>query len=227
MVEEDCVHRVFAWMLVGVVLVGGYTYYQSHSSQLKAKATQELQEVAPKSAPQDVVPVNTVAGPVVSPLAQFMAPADNSQTTEEEPRRPWKAHPNDHIAPSPVGTSTSIVRKTFAVASSAKFLFEVPAHAASPQFHGTYHSFAKVSGIQSDDENGDVDLLLMNDQQYADFLHGNVPDVVYSVDSSHDQDVSLVLPATMDRPMQYYLVFRNSSARAGKKVVQADFQVDF
>jgi hypothetical protein len=31
----------------------------------------------------------------------------------------------------------------------------------------------------------------------------------------------------MDKPVQYYLVFRNSSASAAKKVVQADFQVDF
>jgi hypothetical protein len=39
--------------------------------------------------------------------------------------------------------------------------------------------------------------------------------------------VSFGLPATLDRPVQYYLVFRNSSSSAAKKVVQADFQVDF
>jgi hypothetical protein len=36
-----------------------------------------------------------------------------------------------------------------------------------------------------------------------------------------------LLPATLDRPAQYYLVFRNSTRAAGKKVVQADFRVDF
>jgi hypothetical protein len=223
------VHRLFAWMLVGLVLVGGLAYYQNHPAQLKTQITDRLQAPEPKSGSQDAVPVNTVVGPVVSPLAQFMSPSDGSQTqtTEEEPRKPWKAHPNDHIAPSPVGTTASIVHKTFAISSTAKFLFEVPAHAASPQFHGTYHSFAKDAGLQSGDQDGDIDLLLMNGQQYADFLHGNVADVVYSVDSSHDQDVSLGLPATMDHPVQYYLVFRNSSTSAGKKVVQADFQVDF
>jgi hypothetical protein len=203
-------------------LLGGYTYYQTHSSQLKAKATEQLEDVAPKPQAQDPVQTTTI----VSPLEVLMDQAQGSQT-KEEPRRPWKAHPSDHIAPSPVGTSTAIVHKTFAITSTAKFLFEVPPHAASPQLHGTYHSFAKVSGVQSGDENGDVDLLLMNDQQYADFLHGNVADVVYSIDSSHDQDVSFGLPATMDRPMQYYLVFRNSSGSPKKKVVQADFQVDF
>jgi hypothetical protein len=59
------------------------------------------------------------------------------------------------------------------------------------------------------------------------FSVANPPSRVYSVDSSHDQDVSFGLPATLDRPVQYYLVFRNSSSSAAKKVVQADFQVDF
>jgi len=216
-------HRVVAWMLVGVALVAGCTYYQKHSSQLKAWTTGRPQDSETEPAAPDPVPTTTI----VSPLEALMDKASTPQTSEEEPRRPWKAHPSDHIAPSPVGTSTVVVHKTFAITSNAKFLFEVPPHAVSPQFHGTYHSFAKVSGVQSSDENGDVDLLLMNDQQYADFLHGNVADVVYSIDSSHDQDVSFGLPATMDRPVQYYLVFRNSSSSPGKKVIQADFQVDF
>jgi hypothetical protein len=216
------VHRVLGWILVGVALVAGCTYYQKHSSQLKNWATGRPQD--PDITPAAPDPVPTTA--IVSPLEALMDKASTSQT-EEEPRRPWKAHPSDHIAPSPVGTSTVVVHKTFAVTSTAKFLFEVPPHAASPQFHGTYHSYAKVSGVQSSDEDGDVDLLLMNDQQYADFLHGNPADVVYSVDSSHDQDVSFGLPSTMDRPVQYYLVFRNSSSSAGKRVIQADFRVDF
>jgi len=210
-------------------MVGGYSYYQDHSTQLKAQAMARLQEAAPKpeAKDKDLVPTNTVVGPVVSPLAALMAKADGSQTTGDEPTRPWKAHANDHIAPSPVGTGTAIVHKTFAVASTAQFLFEVPPHAASPQLHGTYHSFAKNSGVQSGDETGDIDLLLMNDQQYTDFLSGRPADVVYSVDSSHDQDVSLGLPATQDLPVRYYLVFRNSPSSPGKKVVQADFRVDF
>jgi hypothetical protein len=215
------VHRVFAWMVVGVVLVVGYTYYQNHP--FPSKPTGQSQEPEPKPDAQSPIQPGTI----VSPLEVLMDKTGGTQEAKEEPRRPWKATPSDHIASSPVGTTSSIVHKTFAISSTAKFLFEVPPHATSPQLHGTYHSFAKVSGVQSGDENGDIDLLLMNDQQYADFLRGNVADVVYSVDSSHDQDVSLGLPATRDRPVQYYLVFRNTASSPGKKVVQADFQVDF
>ena len=218
--------RALAWLLVGAAMVGGYSYYQNHSSQLKVRAIERLQEAAPKPEVQDPGPANTVMGPVVSPLADLMGKADSSQKTDE-PTRAWKVHPNDHIAPSPVGTHAAVVHKTFAVTSSAQFLFEVPPHAASPQLHGTYHSFPKNSAAQFGDESGDIDLLLMNDQQYTDFLSGRPADVFYSVDSSHDQDVSLGLPATQDLPVRYYLVFRNNPNNPGKKVVQADFRVDF
>ncbi len=93
--------------------------------------------------------------------------------------------------------------------------------------HGTYRSFVRDSGVQSGDENANVDLLLMTDQQYANFLRGYSTDVLYSVDSSHEQDVSFGLPTTFDHPAQYYLVFRSSSSTAVKRLVQADFRVDF
>jgi hypothetical protein len=212
-------------MLVGVALVAACVYYQNHPPQLKAWTAEKLQAVATKPATPDQAPLTTVVSPLQVLMGAATAPQSTETENKEEPARPWKAHPSDHVAPSPVGTSTTIVNKTFAVTSTAKFVFEVPAHAASPQLHGTYHSSAKNSAAQPGDENGDVDLLLINEQQYADFLNGNPADVVYSVDSSHDQDVSLGLPATLDHPVRYYLVFRNS--HAGKKVVQADFQVDF
>jgi hypothetical protein len=214
-------------MLVGVALVAACVYYQNHPPQLKAWTAEKLQAVAAKPAVPDQAPVTTMVSPLQVLMDTATAPQTAGTEGKEEPARPWKPHPSDHVAPSPVGTSTTIVNKAFAVTSTAKFVFEVPAHAASPQLHGTYHSSAKNSAAQSGEENGDIDLLLINEQQYADFLNGNPADVVYSVDSSHDQDVSLGLPATLDKPVRYYLVFRNSSSRAGKKVVQADFQVDF
>jgi hypothetical protein len=219
-------HRIVSWMLVGVALVAACVYYQNHPPQLKGWTAVKLRAAEAKPAPPDPSPTNPSMSPIEALMEKVAAPPQTAET-EEEPARPWKAHPSDHVAPSPVGTSTAIVHKTFAVTSTAKFPFEVPPHAASPQLHGTYHSFAKNAGAQSGDEDGDVDLLLINEQQYADFLNGNPADVVYSVDSSHDQDVSLGLPATLDQPVRYYLVFRNSSSRAGKKVVQADFWVDF
>ena len=210
-------------LLMSLALVGGAVYYRNQLSLPKQQAAAEQpQEVEDKPDAQDSDKIMKAEGP----LAEWMDKAEKA-TSLRKPEPVRKPHPSDHIAPSPVGTSSEIVRKTFALTSSAKFLFEVPAHAASPQLHGIYRSFAKDSGVQSSDESADVDLLLMNDQQYADYLSGHPADTVYSVDASHDQDVNFGLPATLDRPVQYYLIFRNSSAGTGKKVVQADFHVDF
>jgi hypothetical protein len=222
-----CMRKAFPFLLLAAISWGGYTYYHNHPSISKAQANElsqdQSQEAEAKPQLQDPDHVVTV----VSPLEQLMDKATGAITTKEAPKRPWKPTASDYIKASPVGTSTAIVHRTFAVTSPAKFLFAVPPHAATPQLRGTYRSFIKDSGGESSDENADVDLLLMNDQQYADFLQGHPSDTIYSIDSSHAQDVSFGLPATLDHPAQYYLVFRNSSPSPGKKLVQADFRVDF
>ncbi len=207
-----------ACLLMGAALVGGYYYYHDRDSAAKAQITDESEA---KSATQGSDKAVEVAGP----LAQWMQNQKQDQAPQE--RRVGKPHALDHIAESPVGTSTAIVNRTFPVSAPAKFSFEVPPHATSPQLHGTFRSFVRQAGVQSSDESADVDLLLMNGAQYADFLRGQPADTVYSVDASHDQDVSFGLPATLDHPAQYYLVFRNSSSSAAKKIVQANFKIDF
>lgn len=215
-------HKGIGWLLISLALVVGALYYRSQPSAPKQQTAEQVQEVEDKAAAQDSDKKVKVEGL----LAEWMEKAEKANPLRK-PDPPRKPHPSDHIAPSPVGTGSEIVRKTFAVTSTAKFLFEVPPHAASPQLHGTYRSFARDSGLQSSDESADVDLLLMNDQQYADFLSGHPSDTVYSVDASHNQDVNFGLPSTMDRPAHYYLIFRNNAGTSSKKVVQADFRVDF
>ncbi len=183
---------LFVFLLLAAIAWGGFTYYRNRSSQPKVQAAEEPQPSPEAEAqPQQQDPIQ--APVVVSPLQSFMQKANPFHKTPE-PAPPREPSPSDHIAPSPVGTSAAIVRKTFSVISAAKFPFEVPPHAASPQLKGSYRSFVQQSGGESSDEGADMDLLLMNDQQYADFLHGGTPDVIYSVDSSHDQDVSFGLP---------------------------------
>jgi hypothetical protein len=210
-----------ACLLMGAALVGGYYYYHDRAAAAKAQIADQGLDTQAKPAAQ----ASDKPAEVVGPLAQWMQNQKQEQAPQE--RRVGKPHALDHIAESPVGTSTAIVRKTFGVSAPARFSFEIPAHAASPQLHGTFRSFVRQAGVQSSDESADVDLLLMNGEQYADFLRGQPADTVYSVDASHDQDVSFGLPATLDHPAQYYLVFRNASSSVAKKIVQADFQVDF
>jgi hypothetical protein len=212
---------MFGWLMFFATLLGGFFYYRNHEMWSTADSAEAADGVQSAAQAQDTGPA---AGAVEGPLAEWVQ-QNQTHGNDVKPVKPRKMVPSDRVAQSPVGTSNAIVRNTFPLASMAKFTFEVPPHAANPQLHGTYHSFAAKD--PSNDEIGDVDLLLMNDQQYDDFIHGRPADAVYSVDSSHDQDVHLGLPATMNRAAQYYLVFRNNSGTAQKKMVKANFTVDF
>jgi hypothetical protein len=131
----------------------------------------------------------------------------------------------DHVAPSPVGTDQNVLQKTFTLKSSAVFPFEIPAHAVRPHLHGMYTSF--VGNVHGESGSAaDVDFLVLNEDQYGDFQHHRPSEALFSVEASHNQAVNFDLPASMDQPVKYYLVFRGSSGES-KKTVEANFKVDF
>ena len=152
----------------------------------------------------------------------------NLNCEKPAPAPPEQLAPIDRINPSPVGTSQSIVHKTFTVTRSVNFPLDIPAHATRPQLHGTYRSFVQgVGAAMVSDQQADVDFLILNEEQYADFAQGRAGGVVFSVDASHSQDVNFDFPPSGDQPEKYYLVFRNSSERDGPSVVDADFTAAF
>jgi hypothetical protein len=132
----------------------------------------------------------------------------------------------DRVAPSPVGTSQTVLHKTFSVKSSVTFPFEIPPHAVRPHLHGIFESFvSKVHGPSDDEAN--VDFLIVNADQYADLTSNRPSEALFSADASHNQSVNVDLPASLDQPVKYYLVFRSAPGKGPAKVVEADFQVDF
>ena len=129
------------------------------------------------------------------------------------------------VAPSPVGTDQNVLQKTFTLKTSVAFPFEIPARAVRPHLHGLYTSFVgDVHGESGGAAN--VDFLVLNEDQYGDFQHGRPSEALFSVEASHNQAVNFDLPASMDQPVKYYLVFRGSSGDS-KKTVEANFKVDF
>ena len=130
------------------------------------------------------------------------------------------------MAASPSGSQT-ILHKTFSLTTTASFPFEIPAHAVTPHLHGNYKSFVKQISADASDDSANVDFLILKEDQYADFVHGHAGEALFSADASHDQDVDFSLPASQDQPQKYYLVFRSSPGGSARKIVQADFTVDF
>jgi hypothetical protein len=217
------VKKLFVWIIFAVSVIYGASYLLHHlPSTTQAQPVEEAQSQTPL--PPEMADANK-AVTYVGPLADY-SHDENQSTADSRPKGPWTPHESDHIHDSPVGTGGVILHKTFALATTAKFPFEVPAHATSPELRGTYRSFLRPNDDSAADGDPNVEFLLMNQQQYADFAQGRQADVLYFVQSSHSQQVNFELAPTYDKPAQYCLVFRNRSGGA-KKAVQADFSVDF
>jgi hypothetical protein len=130
------------------------------------------------------------------------------------------------VEPKTQDTTKTILEKTFDVKHLATFSFEVPAHTVQPHLHGIFQSFAGQAHGPSDDT-ANIDFLILNEQQQADLAANRPSDALFSVEASHNQSVNFDLPATMNDPVKYYLVFRNVQGSKDNKVVEANFRVEF
>jgi len=162
---------------------------------------------------------------VVGALARFMSHKDSDQVETSEANF-FQGTASDHVGGSVIGTSNTLLQQTFAVAKTVDLPFEVPAHAYSPQLHGSFRSFIQAGGAPTTAP-GDVEFLLLNDRQYSDLLTGHPSNALFSADAAHDQEVNANLPPTLNNPVKYHLIFRNAAPNRGKRVVHAEFQIDF
>ena len=171
--------------------------------------------------PQDSQPGVTLAGPLANYMQHQGVAQDETVQAEV-----WKPTEADHVGGSVVGTSNKVLHETFIVAGTVDLPFEVPAHAYTPKFRGTFRSFIQAGGAPTTAP-GDIDFLLLSEQQYSDLLNGHPGDALFSADTTHNQDVAANLPPTLDQARKYHVIFRNVTPKTGKKVVHAEFQMDF
>ena len=163
---------------------------------------------------------------MVGPLANYMSHQDGDLADKIE-TIPYKPVASDYVGGSVVGTGSTILHQSFPVANTVDLPFEVSAHAYNPKFHGSFRSFARAAGKPlSDPSAGDVEFLLLTDKQFADLLEGRPSESIFSADAAHNQEVNANLPPTMNQPAKYHLIFRNG-AHDVKKIVEADFRVDY
>jgi hypothetical protein len=93
---------------------------------------------------------------------------------------------------------------------------------------GTFRSFTNRSDPDStSDRSADVDVMVLNEEEFNQFLHGQPQSVTYELDPSHNLKVDLRVPTTFTDPQKYYLVFSNSDGGTKTKFVEADFTVSF
>ena len=111
--------------------------------------------------------------------------------------------------------------------STVQLAFEVPAHAATPRLRGSYESFVKQADHEESDTDAEVEFLVLNEQQFADFLKQRAGEATFSAEDAHAHEVNTSLPPTLNQPEKYHLIFRNNSRGPEKKFVQADFRMEF
>src|SRR5579862_6657762 len=173
----------------------------------------------------------TITGPLADYMAQnpgaSQSPEAESQVETLEDASAKTVVASDHVGGSVVGSSLGIVNRTFRVRSTVQVTFEVPAHAATPRLRGTYESFFKQAGSQGSNTGTEIEFLVLNEQQFADFLNKRAGEATFSTDDAHAQEVNTSLPPTLAQPERYHLIFRNNSRGPETKVVHADFRMEF
>jgi hypothetical protein len=185
-----------------------------------AKQAQEAEQRYAEA--QDAQQAVSVAGP----LSGYMK-AESSTSQDSIPSIEYQPVASDHVGGSVVGTSNTILQKTFGVAGAMQLPFQVPAHAYNPQLHGTFRSYLQGGRPEMNADKANVEFLVLNDQEYNNLLNGRPSDAVFSAEDAHDQEVNAHLPPTLDKPITYHLVFRNNAHNGPKKLVQADFRIDY
>src|SRR5271157_6651519 len=87
---------------------------------------------------------------------------------KDEPEPTSTVDRSERVAPSPVGTSQTVLEKTFALKDTATFPFEIPAHATMPHLNGLFVSYVGEASGASDDS-ANIDFLVLNEDQQTDF----------------------------------------------------------
>lgn len=109
-----------------------------------------------------------------------------------------------------------------------KLTFDVPAHQLSPRLQGNFTSFVQgTDGARINDESADVELMIMTEEQYDDYVHKRSAKSLYAIDPSHDHGVRIALPATQGDAAHYYAVFRRNDDAKTPVFVNADLSVVF
>jgi hypothetical protein len=221
--------RSFAWPLVigVVILVCGCS--RKESTEAPGANAGQIQEAKPEepeikaATPEDPGPIATVVQPLafLKGQAKPLPPKPQAELSREP-------LPVDHPVYLRSEEPNHFLHTVFPVNKYAQFAFVVPPHQGHPTLRGDFRSFTKRNDPDStSDKTADVDLMLLNEQEFNELRHGQLGSATYELDPAHNQRVAWGVPASFDQPQQYHLVFSNSDPGTGIKFVRADFTVSF
>jgi hypothetical protein len=209
--------------LLAVVLLVVCGCSRRESREAKRPNVDQSQQPEIKAAiPEDPGPAVTVVGP----MTIWEQEAESIQAQRQDALR-RQLHPADRLV-YVEAKPEHFLHRVFSLSDHTQFSFVIPPHQANTRLRGTFRSFTKRNDPDStSDRTADVDLLLLNEQEFNEFQHGQPQSVTYELDSSHNQLVDWRVPMTYGEPQTYHLIFGNSEGGARIKFVEADFTVSF
>lgn len=195
-----------------------------HRSSNPAKAPTKLETTKTEPAQTDEY-MGQVK--VVGPLANWMSDAETGSdvVTPEEPAAPhYQASGRDRVIRRPTPAPQNFVHTTFAVKKYMAFEILIPPGTVSAYLTGNFESFTKPAGER---QPADVELLLLDEPGFNDFIHGSGGSPIYNVEPSPAHSLKWLLNSDYQRVKKYYFVFNNPARRLEVPSVKANFTVQF
>jgi hypothetical protein len=220
------------WLLTIVLFVLVSSCSRNERSEVKVKPHPDADQPQAAEAGEPEVKAATPEDP--GPIATVVVPLDvlkkQAKTAQINPEvtPPQKALNIDHPVYIDAQKPKNFLHKVFSVSNQTQFAFLVPPHQGNTRLRGTFRSFTKRGDPDStSDRTAALDLLLLNEQEFTEFLHGRPQSVTYELDSTNNQMVDWRVPTTYGESQTYHLVFCNPEGGKKIKFVQADFTVSF
>ena len=224
----------FTRLLIGAVLLATGVYFILRASTGGKPLWEQQVAAHPTStdAPTPEDPDSPTAaaklqayGPLASVANDPALRGDTGEASSSPARTVNHAHTAmDHVVSAPADAPKRFLHQRFALTAYQGFEFVVPAHATYPRLHGTFKSLANGG---SGGRTANVDILLLNPQEFSDFLNGDTGTATFANASASGGQIDLALNSPMHQAQHHYLIFRNSPGGSRTKLVTADFVISF
>jgi len=106
-----------------------------------------------------------------------------------------------HLCKERYSAGTTHCAEDFSLQKYESFELQIPPHCLRPRLHGNFKSFRYgEKGNRASDEAASVDLLLLDEQQFNDFVNGPGEATTHSAQNTYEQQIDWALPSSFENP---------------------------
>lgn len=208
-------NRKLIWLLIGSALLLGSLYFERSRPKASSRQTEEPVKPIKAATPEDPGPIATV----VSPLKEWT----KGPKAGDVQHISGSSEAFDRVSLTSTPQAQNFLHQIFPLHRAVKVEFLVAARAKNARLHGRADSWIEATDGK---RSAAVEILLLTESEYADFLHGHGTASRFS-EASSKQSIDWLLTSTSDAPVRYFLVFRNPADDGQIRQVDANFSLDY